>query len=64
MSIDKDKSRLEVIIAQASSLALCTYGNSGEVFMGMHKENQDRVLWLLHDLLHEANEIIEKGGHL
>lgn len=50
------KDRLEKLLAQAYSLSLLTYG--GEGLSGLHERDKDAVLWLLSDLLHEANAIV------
>lgn len=59
MISEKNKLRLETLSAQAFSLSLCLYGNSGDSIRAMRVTDQDNVLWLLSDLLHEMNEIIQ-----
>lgn len=62
MNIEKNKIRLETLAAQASSLSLSLYGESGEALRAMRVTDQDNILWLLSDLPIEINEIIQGGG--
>lgn len=52
----RQKDRLEKLLAQAYSLSLLTYGSEG--LSGLRERDKDAVLWLLSDLLHEANAIV------
>lgn len=61
MISEKNKLRLETLSAQAFALSMCLYGNSGDSLRAMRVTDQDNVLWLLSDLLHEMNEIIQGG---
>ena len=57
-----DEMRLENLTAQASGLALMLYGGGAEYFQSMFARDQDNVLWLLSDLLHEMDGIVNRGG--
>ena len=59
---NKEQERIEDLIAQAKSLSLLTCGNGAKGFEALHKRDQDNILWLLSDLLHQANDLIG-GGH-
>ncbi len=59
-----DKMRLENLTAQASSLAMMLYGGGAENFQSMFARDQDNVLWLLSNLLHEMDGIVNgRGSH-
>lgn len=57
----RQKERLETLLAQAYSLSLLTYGSEGVSVLREH--DKDAVLWLLSDLLHEANAIVNGVSH-
>jgi len=50
--------RLENLTAQASSLSVLLYGNGREAFQSLFPHDQDNILWLLSDLLHEMDGIV------
>lgn len=52
---------LEDLIAQSLSLSRLTFGNGAKSFEALHKRDQDNILWLLNELLHQANDLIQGG---
>lgn len=54
------KMRLENLSAQATALSMMLFGEGGEAFRNMHDHQQDNVLWLLSDLLHEMDTIVNR----
>lgn len=52
-----DETRLEDLLAHASSLALITYGACGDSFRSLRNHDQDNVLRLLSGLIIEIDEV-------
>lgn len=63
MRSPNDEMRLENMTAQASSLAMMLYGAGGDAFRSMFARDQDHVLWLLSDLLHEVDGIVNGAAN-
>lgn len=57
-TISVNSDRLENVLAQASGLSMLLYGGGYKGFQGLSETDQDNVLWLLSDLVCEANGIV------
>ena len=55
---DDKELRLENLVAQARSLSVLLCGNGKESFQALFHYDQDNILWLLSDLLHEMDGIV------
>lgn len=60
MSLPDDETRLENLLAQATSLSMVTYGGCGDHFRSMRADHQDNILWLLSDLIHEIETLTRR----